>query len=109
MPLMQFDANCGIPAAVLEMLLFSEPGMIKLLPALPSQWPDGHARGLRARGDYTVDIQWKEGRLLCATIHAGKNAVSETIPVVYANTRTEITLKPGQSVKLSRQDLGMAK
>ena len=69
-----------------------------------SQWPDGHVRGLRARGDYTVDIQWKDGSLSSATIHAGENAVRGKVPVVYDATKKEIAITPGQSVELSLND-----
>ena len=108
-PPFQIDGNFGSTAAVVEMLLHSHNQEIKLLPALPPQWAKGQVRGLRARGDYTVDIQWKDGQLVCATIHAGENATGEKIPVVYANSRTDVTVKPGQSVKLSRRDLGVSK
>ena len=41
-----------------EMLVQSHEGFIRLLPAVPTQWAKGEARGIRARGGYTVDIAW---------------------------------------------------
>ena len=57
-------------AAVLEMLLQSYRGQLHLLPALPAAWPTGRCRGLRARGGYTVDLSWAQGRLRRAEIRA---------------------------------------
>jgi alpha-L-fucosidase 2 len=65
---LQVDGALGFSAAVAEMLVQSQNGELEFLPALPSSWPNGEVRGLRARGGFEIDIKWLDGRLWRVTI-----------------------------------------
>ncbi|GLU53166.1 glycoside hydrolase family 95 protein [Dyadobacter frigoris] len=72
-PPFQLDGNMGSTAGIAEMLLQSQAGVIELLPALPDSWPTGEIKGLKARGNVTVDEQWKDGKLVSVTLVSGNS------------------------------------
>lgn len=63
-PPFQIDGNFGGTAGVMEMLVQSSPDSVTPLPALPAAWKTGYIKGVRTRTGETVDIEWKNGRII---------------------------------------------
>ncbi|MBQ8655634.1 MAG: hypothetical protein IJ527_01005, partial [Prevotella sp.] len=119
-PPFQIDGNFGGTAGVCEMLLqscvakaspsgevwrgaFPQGGLdgaftlIELLPALPAAWKDGAVSGLCARGGYEVSMEWKDGKVVTATIKAKKGG---DVTLIYNGQQQQLKLKAGEEVTI---------
>ncbi|MFI5130311.1 MAG: glycosyl hydrolase family 95 catalytic domain-containing protein [Chitinophagales bacterium] len=94
-PPFQIDGNFGATAGITEMLLQSHEGEISLLPALPVTWKNGSVKGIKARGNFTLAINWQDGKLSQAKIYSANGGVcrvSSLQPIKVINVKS----KPGQ-------------
>jgi alpha-L-fucosidase 2 len=80
------------------MLVQSHTGEIQILPALPSAWPTGSVRGLRARGDVELDVEWRDGKLTGVALRSSSGGAFR---LRYGDKEFPLTLDPGQSLRLN--------
>lgn len=87
------DICGGLPAVVTEMLIQSSSRTVDILPALPTQWPDGKIKGVRTRCGVTVDLEWKDSKPVRATFAAQRKT---TLKLRYRDREWSLDLEPGQ-------------
>ncbi|MCC5928656.1 MAG: glycoside hydrolase family 95 protein [Cyclobacteriaceae bacterium] len=105
-PPFQIDGNFGYTAGVAEMLLqshYKEDNnyILLLLPALPDAWQSGEVEGLRARGGFSIDMQWKDGSL-----HSGAVTSLEGNDLVLDHQGQRIHLKTQKGRVYKMPDFG---
>jgi len=100
-PPFQIDGNFGGCSGIAEMLVQShyraDGGEIDLLPALPKAWSTGSVSGILARGGFTIDAAWKNGKITNAKI-ISKNGGK--LIVRYNGKTIKKTMKKGQRITL---------
>lgn len=92
------DAVLSFPRLFMEMLVYTEPGKIELLPAWPKGYSDGRLTGICVYGGHILDLEWKEGKLVKARMKAGRN---EVLKVAYNGRNKEVKLQKGNSYDLT--------
>ncbi len=92
-PPFQIDGNYGVTAGIAQMFLQCESSKIKILPALPSEMKEGYIKGLKARGNITVDIEWKNSKLSHLKL---VTPIKQTAIINIDGKDNSITLEPNQ-------------
>ncbi len=94
------DICGGVPALIIDMLLYSEVDKMTILPALPSDWAEGSIKGIKARGGFTLDIAWKDGKLSSLKVHS---LAGRSCQIFYGNYFHNLVLKAGSTLELDGQ------
>ena len=91
----QIDGNFGACSGIAEMIMQSNEGIVRILPALPTAWKEGYMKGLKAVGNFTVDVAWQEGKAVSAKIVSHKG---EKLMVHHQDIHSAVVLVNGAEV-----------
>ncbi|TWT75763.1 hypothetical protein CA13_73360 [Planctomycetes bacterium CA13] len=87
------DAALSLPRLLMEMLVFSRPSYIRLMPGWPEEYADGTMTGILVRGGHKIDVTWADGKLKSAVLYAGKDGPCE---IHYRDASQTLELKAGE-------------
>jgi alpha-L-fucosidase 2 len=97
-PPFQIDGNFGYTAGVAEMLVQShEPGLIRVLPALPEAWKTGEVKGIKARGGFKLDFKWENGEVKSLRI---TSLLGNKTILMMDGSEVELDLQKGESLEM---------
>ena len=96
-PPFQIDGNLGVTAGICQLLLQSEDGKLKILPALPTDWQDGSVSGLLGKGNVSVSIEWRQYRCTALTLSSPR---SQTVTVEVNGETRSVLLPAAQEIKV---------
>ena len=68
------------------------------MPALPKAWADGEIRGLGVRGGFEVDMKWKAGKLVAATL---RSKLGNPCTIRHGKKSTRIETEMGESYNVT--------
>jgi len=68
--------------------------IIHMLPALPSIWPSGTIKGIKARGGFELDMTWDNGKLIAYSIHS---LSGNKVKILIGEKMSNIHLRKGET------------
>lgn len=98
MEVYELDGNTGFTMTVLEMLVQSHNGVIRLLPALPQEWCDGCIEGVSVRGGLELNLKWKDSHPVLVNATAHKTGLYQ---FAFGNKEQNVKLKAGIKTEIS--------
>ena len=98
-PPFQIDGNFGYTAGIAELLVQShEPGILRLLPALPPNWNSGQLKGLKSRGNIIIDFKWQDNELKEIQLTAARDIETQ---LIYKEEEMKVALKENQPLTIN--------
>ena len=103
---LQVDGSLGVTAGITEMLIQSHEGVIELLPALPSEWPEGSFRGVCVRGGFELNFSWDNSKIISVGVlsKSGENCrikIGNTARIFENDQQIEMVSHPDGSIEFA--------
>jgi alpha-L-fucosidase 2 len=103
--LLNMDISGGMPAVLIMMLVGSQPGEIRLLPAVPEVWPTGKIEGVLARGQIEIqELSWEPGAIDVTLLSAIDQGVTLRAPSGIENVAGPAGGQAAGTERADRQD-----